>query len=238
MVFPDIHTHSISSAVYSIHSIRLQNDSPGSPELYFHKEALPFFSVGIHPWDVSDSIDPKLEHLLIQYASHPQCVAIGECGLDTLRGKAVAQMPVMCRQIDLATQLNKPVILHLVRAWSEWFRILESYDHPPPLLVHGFRGSHLIAQQLIDRGIFISFGKALLNDVKLQEVFKLIPESGWFLESDMEDLSILPLLYQKAFELRNPNLPENLLSVYESDFIRKFLNFIRRDGDGFLVFQE
>lgn len=237
IVCPDIHTHSIREDLWHIHSISLRNDSPDQVENYFNSGFIPYFSVGIHPWDVTEIVESQVEHLLIQYVAHPQCVAIGECGLDAVKGKPNLQLSILRRQIDVAIQFNKPLILHLVKAWPEWFRLMDSYTQPPTILVHGFRGNSQIAQQLVDRGISVSFGKPLLSDAKLQQVFQLIPENSWFLESDMENAELLPLLFQKAMELRSPNINPDILAINQSDFIRKFLNFIRRDGDGILVFQ-
>lgn len=238
MLYPDIHTHSIQDNLWHIHSISLKNDSPNQVEDYFNSGFIPYFSVGIHPWDVAEIIESKTEHLLIQYIAHPQCVAIGECGLDALKSKLNLQLSILRRQIDLAIQLKKPLVLHLVKAWPEWFKLIDSYKFLPPIVVHGFRGNLSIAKQLIDRGINISFGVALLSDSRLQQVFKFIPHDKWFLESDTENSEILSSLFQKAIELRCSALSPELLAINQSDFFHKFLRFIGRNGDSNFVFQK
>lgn len=69
------------------------------------------FTVGVHPKSANQNIDrPRLGNL----ARHPNCVGIGECGLDYTvpMSRLPTQQAVLRRQMMLADKLNKPLILH------------------------------------------------------------------------------------------------------------------------------
>lgn len=79
-----------------------------------------YFSLGIHPWDIqhlniSDALE-KLEKL----CRHPLFLALGECGLDKSIATPISlQIEVFSAQIALAKRLEKPMIIHCVRAYNE-----------------------------------------------------------------------------------------------------------------------
>ena len=74
-----------------------------------------YFSIGIHPWYISD-LNEQL-HLLEEKAKHNNCLAIGECGLDSFSEVDIKLQKIAFRQqIQLANQLKKPLIIHLVIA--------------------------------------------------------------------------------------------------------------------------
>ncbi|MEA1958143.1 MAG: TatD family hydrolase [Chloroflexota bacterium] len=87
-----------------------------------------FATVGIHPHDasrVTDSMIDRLEKL----AKHPGVVAIGEIGLDFYRNRSLkeAQVESFKRQLDLASKLGLPVVIHSRNAKDEVFEILSEY---------------------------------------------------------------------------------------------------------------
>ncbi len=114
------------------------------------------YSVGIHPWSTAGECDfAQVERI----ARHPQVVAIGETGLDTLRGAPLAQqLPLLERHARLAGQLGKPLVLHCVRAYAQVVHLHRTLHSPVPWVIHGFRGKPDVARQLAGEGLYLSYG--------------------------------------------------------------------------------
>ena len=147
--------------------------------------AIPYYSIGIHPWYLdANFLD---EDLAIIESKLPleNCLAIGECGLDKRIAIPLSlQTEVFEKQLLLAQQYAKPVILHCVAAFQELIAIKNQLKITVPMIVHGFSKNEIIAKQLVDAGFYLSFGKYLLRNPELEPVFKTIPNERFFLETD------------------------------------------------------
>lgn len=148
------------------------------------------YSVGWHPWYIT-SITAADELLLLQqYASAKNVLAIGECGLDKVCTTDFAlQQQLFTAQIILANQLQKPLIIHCVRAYEEVHQLLQQQHNSVPVIFHGFNKNGALAQQLISKGYYLSFGKAVLQPA-MQEVLHALPPDKIFFETDDSDSSI------------------------------------------------
>lgn len=125
-------------------------------------------AVGLHPWQLHDTNIDALA-LLRRAAALPGVVAIGECGLDRLRGPRLeTQCEVLTEHILLAECLGKPLVMHCVRAANElaalWRR---TAPHSVAAVVHGFRGNANVARMLLDAGFFLSYGTRFNADALL-----------------------------------------------------------------------
>lgn len=147
--FADIHNH-VRRAPDTVTSVEPSDELTGLPG-----EA--WYSVGIHPWSTTAPIAEATWARLAAMAADPRTVAVGEAGLDTLRGgPAEVQEAVFERQAVLAEAVGKPLIIHCVRAFH---RILALHRRLRPKqlwIVHGFRGSAALARQLTASGIALS----------------------------------------------------------------------------------
>lgn len=157
-----------------------------------------YYSVGIHPWSLSDGVKEeewaRLEHLL----SHPQVLAVGEAGLDRLVSVPFSQQTaVFYRQASLAETVHKPLIIHLVRAADELLRIYKKISPRQPWIIHGFRGKAQQAMQLLRHGFFLSFGERYQEDA-----LRLTPVDKLFIETDESSVPIEEL-YVRAACVRN-----------------------------------
>ena len=163
------------------------------------------FSVGLHPKDITD--DYQSAFLWVQeIANHQNVVAIGECGLDALisvNGKL--QLEVAEKHIELANKIKKPVILHCVRRYQEIIRLQKKAK--VPLIIHGFNKNKNLAKELLQHQFYLSFGKAALQHVSLQELWLDFPLDRIFLESDDADFDV-KLLYDKLAEIKGISTPE------------------------------
>lgn len=166
-----------------------------------------FFSIGLHPWFINSStLETDLE-TIANLAKKPNCVAIGECGLDRLKGPDLEiQANVFARQLEIANFAGKPVVIHCVRAFPELLAVKKEFKTTTPWIIHGFSGKPATAQQLLQHDIYISFGVRMLESDQLKKTVKAIPIDRLFLETDESELPMKEL-YQLAAKLKNVSVP-------------------------------
>jgi TatD DNase family protein len=183
--------------------------------------AIPHYSIGIHPWYiVEDRLSEDLA-ILESKLEFENCLAVGECGLDKrIEVPLTLQTQVFEKQLLLAEQYKKPVILHCVAAFQEVIEIKNALKITVPMIVHGFSKNQETAKQLLDNGFYVSFGKYLLRNPELESVFKSVPNDRFFLETDTVEESIRDL-YKLAAQYKNieieilkDTLHENFNSVF------------------------
>jgi len=170
--------------------------------------SIPLSSVGIHPWHIKEDTVMQELALLEQYIALPQVAALGECGLDKRIAVPFAlQQQVFEAQLHLAQQVQKPVIIHCVAAFQELISIVSAQQISVPMIIHGFSKNAQLAQQLLQQGYYLSFGKYLFQQPELADVLTTIPEDRFFLETDTMDRSIQEV-YTKAAECKKMSLDE------------------------------
>ncbi len=210
----NIHTHNITEEDY-INVVNLN--------MYEYVETSNFFSVGVHPMDVENTDITKATSYIKQQLHQNNCIAIGEVGLDCRYKQSFdIQQDVFIQMSNLADEFNTPLIIHCVRAWSDLIALRKELKTDKTWIFHGFNANQLIAEQLTQRGCYLSFGKALLFNNKVQQVFKQIPLKYVFFETDDEDLHISEI-YQKASELKVMALSD-LTKIIYSNFVNVFGN--------------
>ncbi len=179
------------------------------------RESIPkgFFSAGIHPHFSAENNDQKFDWLQ-KVSHHENCLAIGECGLDGLINiDDEIQQEVFQRQIEFANGINKPLIIHCVRRFSQLISFKK--EAKVPMIIHGFNKRKTIGDELQKHDFYLSFGKSVLQNVNLQEFVKQFPTEKLFLETDAEDFAI-ELLYQKVADLKSMKV-ENLVQQIEEN---------------------
>lgn len=198
MQFLDIHTHQQrkDAGVRSILSISLTGE--GQIKLPVDQE----ISVGLHPWFATLAQLETDYDRLVETLNNRDIKLIGECGLDKLRGEKLEnQIVVLSKQLALANDICKPVILHCVRCFGELMGLQKKMKLSIPLIVHGFNKNEELGRQLQDKGFYLSFGPAILNAgsgaaamLKHADVFFLETDDGCF---SIEEI------YQAAANLKN-----------------------------------
>jgi len=180
---------------------------------------LPYpISVGIHPWETSTCDENKL-NLVNKLMQQEQVKAIGECGLDRLKGASIEkQKEIFEQHIDWANELNKPLLIHCVKAYSDILYYLK-FIHVQAIM-HGFKGNLVEAEEFVKKGAVLSFGQRILSDEKLQIIVKKTPLKQMFLETDSKPIRI-ELIYKKASEILQIPLLE-LKEVLFSNYKRIF----------------
>ncbi|MBU0663990.1 MAG: TatD family hydrolase [Proteobacteria bacterium] len=148
------------------------------------QEVIPF--LGIHPWfaeNAGTGWEKRLQGLLAQIPA-----GIGETGLDRCcRADFSRQQHIFETQLQMASELKRPLVIHCVKAWGKLLEILEGYASPlPPMMIHSFAGSRETLQRLLRIGCFISFSGRLAADSKLHPCFLATPLANLLLETDSQ----------------------------------------------------
>lgn len=161
-----------------------------------------YYSYGIHPWQITEDTCHEQLRKLNLVANEKRCLAIGECGLDRLSQVDFnLQEEIFIEHILLANQLQKPLIIHCVKAFNELLNCLILNNNKVPVIIHGFNNNENIAKVLMREGFYFSFGKALLAyDSNAAKTIKTVSRKNMFLETDDADISI-KYIYKKASEL-------------------------------------
>lgn len=156
------------------------------------------YSAGLHPWWTDGDADALLAGLSVLVA-HPQVVALGECGLDRLRGAPLpVQLALFERQVTLAGRHGLPLTIHCVRAFDLLLGCRRRLRPATRWTVHGFRGRPALARQLLDAGLDLSFG-ARFNAASL----RLTPPSRRHVETDDSGLSLREVVRLQREALEN-----------------------------------
>lgn len=146
------------------------------------------YSAGLHPWDTAlpdSEIDSRLDEI-IRLAARREIVAIGESGLDRLRGASLdRQEALFRRQVAISESECKPMILHVVKAFPEIMRLRRELAPAQPWVIHGFRGKPQLAAELLHEGFYISLGERFNR-----ETAEIIPADRLFVETDESRLSV------------------------------------------------
>jgi TatD DNase family protein len=180
MTYFNLHTHKFSD---NPNILELVNQYP-----WEFDNAIPYYSIGIHPWYIDEARLESDLQIIDEKLALPECLALGECGLDKrIEIPMALQMEVFEKQITLAEKHQKPLVLHLVAAYQELLAIKNHLQITVPVILHGFSKNEQVAKQLLDHGCYLSFGKYLLRNPELKEVFLSVPDDRFFLETDTID---------------------------------------------------
>jgi len=160
------------------------------------KYSMIYAAVGIHPHDVKD-IDEDTIKILKALSNKEKVVAIGEIGLDFYYDHSPRddQRKWFRRQIELAKEVNLPIIIHDRDAHEETFKILKEYDvGSTGCVMHCYASSVEMAREYIKMGIYISIGGPVTfkNARKTYDVAKEIPLEWLLIETDSPYLTPEP----------------------------------------------
>jgi TatD DNase family protein len=154
-----------------------------------------YYGLGIHPWFCSDDVDGDigaLEQWISTHLDDPYLVAIGECGLDKRhRDTWEKQLPYLQRQLAMATEIELPVILHVVKAHSELLAQLRRVKLRRTGVIHGFGAGPEIAGAYTELGFKLGIGGLLLNENadKLHKTVAALPLDCFVLETDSPSMT-------------------------------------------------
>ncbi len=221
MKYINLHTH---NNVISASEIAIENLFPEDAEKCLNKCNGVFYSIGLHPWYINkDSIDEKLE-IIEKHITHPQVIAVGEIGLDRrCNVDFQLQHKVLMKQLSIAERYRKPVVMHVVKAYSDIIAIKKKLNPKIPWILHGYQANSTITLKLIEQGFYFSFGVRLLNQISNNvDIVRIVPHDRLFLENDDSEIEI-EQIYEKATAVLSLSL-ENLKQIINQNFNKLFGN--------------
>ena len=156
-----------------------------------------FNACGIHPLNLEEA-GAWHEDDLKACLQDEKCVALGETGLDFFYAAETreAQLDSFARQIDLACELKKPLIIHARAAHKDTVELMRAHNaHDCGGVMHCFCDEVEMARECLDMGYFISFsGIATFRAAdNVREVLKYVPNDRIMVETDCPYLAPVPV---------------------------------------------
>ena len=154
-----------------------------------------YAAIGIHPHEVKD-INETTYETLKKLAKMDKVVAFGEIGLDFFRNLSPRDVQIrrFGEQLELASEIGLPIIIHDRDAHEETLEMLEGWKGKHRGVVHCFSGNYKMAEKCLEMGFFISIPGAITfgKSEKLQDVIRHIPVTDILVETDAPYLTPHP----------------------------------------------
>ncbi len=169
-----------------------RQDSVKSLKLCHQFESI-YCSLGVHPHDADKFTEADLKEFN-NLSQDSKVKAIGETGLDFFRNysKPENQERAFRAQIDLARELNLPLVIHIRDAYPQALKILKEKKYFRGVL-HCYSGDEAFAKEAISLGFYISISGSITYDSKkLKSVVKQIPKERLLVETDAPYLAPIP----------------------------------------------
>ena len=192
-----------------------------------------YMTLGYHP-EVAEDIKAEDISWLKEQLKHPKCIAVGEIGLDYYwrKDNKEKQQKLFEDCLDLAKELNLPVIIHSRDAFEDTYNTLKKYNLKGD--IHCFGSSIENAKRYIDLGYVLGIGGVVsFKNSKLKDVIKDIPLNKIILETDSPFLApephrgkqngpkYIPLIGKKIAEIKGIEEIE-LMNIIEQNIIELF----------------
>lgn len=183
-----------------------------------------YISFGLHPHEAS-TWSPRLEDELAEALAGSKVVAVGECGLDYYYNHSdrEAQRRAFAAQVQMACQLDLPLIVHSRDAWEDTFSILKTYGQGLVRGVfHCFTGGPAQLPEIEALDFYVSFSGIVTfkNAADIQAAARLVKADRLLVETDCPYLAPVPyrgkrnepayvwLVAQKVAEIRQVALDD------------------------------
>lgn len=186
----------LASGVQSMVAVGTGNGPPDLEAGVRLAERYPFVyaTIGVHPHDASKATEETFARLR-DLAAHPRVIAIGEIGLDyhyDLSPRPV-QREVFARQLEIAAESRKPVVIHTREAWED---TMAQFGGRAPVrgILHCFTGGAAQARQALDLGFHLAFGGVVTfpNADEVREAARITPDERLLVETDCPYLAPVP----------------------------------------------
>ena len=159
-------------------------------------ERYPFIyaTIGVHPHDASKAT-PETFARLRELARHPKVLAVGEIGLDYHYDFSPrdVQRAVFERQLELAAEAAKPIVIHTREAWPDTLAVLRASWRGSGIM-HCFTGDVEQAHEALALGFHLSFGGVLTfpKAQAVREAARMAPDEKLLVETDCPYLAPAP----------------------------------------------
>ena len=176
-----------------------------------------YAAAGIHPSDVNELNEESFEWLKKQCLLE-KVVAVGETGLDYYwdRAERSVQKFWFERQLDLAREVKKPVIIHSRDAAKDTFDIIKAKNAGEiGGVIHCYSYSAEMAHDYVKMGFYIGVGGVVTfqNGKKLKEVVEAVPIERILLETDSPYLAPIPYRGKRNTSLNLPYVARQVAEI-------------------------
>ncbi|MCR4599480.1 MAG: TatD family hydrolase [Acetatifactor sp.] len=160
------------------------------------KDDFIYAAIGVHPSETAELTEERFENLRRQ-CQHPKCLAVGEIGLDYYWPEPDAETQKLWfeRQLELARELKKPVVIHSRDACRDTLEILKKQKAEEiGGVIHCYSYTRETAKDYLDMGFFFGIGGVLTfkNGKKLKETVEILPMERIVIETDSPYLAPVP----------------------------------------------
>ena len=180
-----------------VHACCELNEIPKLKKISYQFDEI-FYSVGLHPLEAK-KWEPNSKSILKQSAQEDKrVVAIGELGLDFFKSKnKIQQIDALIPQMELAHELELPVIIHCRDAAKEMIEIcrnLSKMGKCPQGVLHCWTGTQKQMNQFLELGFYISFSGIVTfpKANEIHECAKIVPKDRYLIETDSPFLAPVP----------------------------------------------
>jgi len=174
-----------------------------------------YASVGSHP-DDADHVDAGLVEMYRNLAAHPRVKAIGEIGLDYYYEDVprAQQQAAFRLQMELARELQLPVIIHQRDAYEDTLRIVDEFPEVHGVF-HCFSGSVEYAKEVVKRGWNIGFTGVITfkNARKAVDVAQWVPLNRLMIETDCPYMAPEPFRGRRCDSTMVPKMAEKIAEL-------------------------
>ncbi|XP_015919366.2 3'-5' ssDNA/RNA exonuclease TatD [Parasteatoda tepidariorum] len=189
-----------------------------------------YCAAGVHP-NEAKNWDEDFEEELKDILSNPECVAIGQCGLDYSKNvsEQSEQKEVLIKQLKLAKELKKPILISERDAHNDLLEILKNNSSSlPDILIHSFCGKVEELKAYLSSGCYIGLTGSVWKD-KSEEGLKkiiednLVPLDHLLIESDS------PFMYPNTRASQIPASVKEKLTEKSLSFLQRYCTFQRNE---------
>ena len=175
-----------------------------------------YAAVGMHPDEVGDLNEERFQFMKEQ-CRRDKVVAVGEIGLDYYWDNEShdVQKKWFVRQLELARELDLPVIIHSRDAAEDTMQIMKEYAQGLRGVIHCFSYSKELAKEYVKMGFHIGIGGVVTfkNGKKLKEIAQEIPLERILLETDCPYLAPVPYRGQRNSSLYIPHIVQEIANL-------------------------
>jgi TatD DNase family protein len=173
-----------------------------------------FPAYGLHPWFIGEDADFTVIH---SYIIREETIAVGEIGLDFSANcpPPEIQMPAFIRQLDIAAELNLPVLIHCRKAYDQLFEILKRYRGILKGVIHSYSGGKDIMQRFIDLDYYIAFSGSVTRSSarKYHRTAEVVPLDRILLETDAPSIATESTVASKVEPCDIPEIAEKIAEL-------------------------
>ena len=180
-----------------------------------------YAAVGVHPDEVGELDEQKLDEMR-KLCADPKVVAVGEIGLDYYWDKESRELQRhwFVRQLELARELELPVLIHSREAAADTMEVMKQYAEGLKGVIHCYSYSAEMAKEYVKMGFYIGVGGVVTfkNGRKLKETVETIPLTSIVLETDCPYMAPVPYRGKRNSSLYLPYVAEEIASLKQVSY--------------------